>query len=137
MSNNLKGFLTLSDTDNEKAKCEIDAKDKDNALMNCTADISKIILNKQNIILNFKEQEMKGDNNNIYFIGLNDIEIINLGDEEKDNSNNESSKGTNIGLIVGLVVGLGVPIIASLAIVIIIIHKKKKLPSNDENNINI
>ena len=137
MSNNLKGFLTLSDTDNEKANCEIDAKDKDNALMNCSADISIIILNKQNITLNFKVQEMKGDNNNIYFIGLNDIEIINLGDGEKDNSNNESSKGTNIGLIVGLVVGLGVPIIASLVIFIIIIHKKKKLPSNDENNINI
>ena len=51
--------------------------------MNCSADISKIILNKQNITLNFKEQEMKGDNNNIYFIGLNDIEIINLLDEKK------------------------------------------------------
>ena len=136
LENNLKGFLTFSNTDNEKANCEIDAKDKDNALMNCKTNISKIILNKQNLILNFKEQEMKGDNNSIYFIGLNDIEIINLGNKEKDNINNKGSEGMNFGLMVGLAVGLGVFIII-LLIVFVVFVRKKKMCSENNKNINV
>ena len=87
MANNLLGQLTFLNTYDKKASCEIDAKDKNNAFMKCEIDAKEInFTNKQ---ISIKEQEIEGQDNNIYFDGLNDVLFI--GIEQGDNNNGEKN----------------------------------------------
>ena len=127
MSNKLLGKLTFLNSNDKKASCEIDAKDKNNAFMKCDVDAKEIdFTNKQ---ISIKEQELEGQDNNIYFDGLNDVLFI--GIEPGDENQKKSKK--KIGLIIGLVIGLVVCL--SIAIFVSLYFYKKKHTQNTKDNI--
>ena len=127
MANNLLGQLTFLNTDDKKASCEIDAKDKNNAFMKCDIDAKEInFTNKQ---ISIKEQEIEGQVNNIYFDGLNDVLFIGI---EPGNENQKKSK-KNIVLIIVLVLASAVFI--SLVVSISLFFYQKKHIQNTTKNI--
>ena len=124
MENHLFGELTFLNTDNKIANCEIDATDKDKALLECYTNLSEIVMNNQSDKLSFKEQEMKGKNNNVYFIGLNEVEIIREKEEDETDKNNDEKDKNKTGLIIGIVVG-SICFVALIVILIIFLYKKR------------
>ena len=144
MNNNLLGKLTFLNTDNKIANCEINATDKDNALIKCNADISKIVGNNLADKLSFKERELKGENNNVYFDGLNEVEIISIieekviekeeEEEEEKDKQDKNKKGKKTGLIVGVIVGSLAFIALVILLIYLFIRYKNKLRQNNEKN---
>ena len=135
--NNIKGILTFNDKDNEEAKCEINSQDKDNAIMECNVTLSEKLKIEPNLTFSFKEREMKGDTNNIYFEGLNEVEIFS---SKKDNNNTEKKDNNNKKLKIIIIVVIGVVVVSAVVIITIIICKKCKHSKNEndaqkENNI--
>ena len=151
ISNKIIGKLEIIGS-NENVNCEIDAKDKDKASIDCTTDMSEIIKQLGITQYSFKTREIISDNNNVYFNGLNDVKIIipvedqevepeeeEEGQKEKEKEPNnpenpEKSKKSNTGLIVGLVVG-GVVVIGIITFLILFFKmRKNNNPISDMNN---
>ena len=110
MANNLLGQLTFLNTFDKKASCEIEGKNKNNAFMKCEIDAKEInFTNKQ---ISIKEQEIEGQDKNIYFDGLNDVLFI--GIEQGDNNNGEKKSKKNIALII-------VPVLASVVFISLLV----------------
>ena len=138
--NNIKGILTFIDKDNEEANCEINAKDKNNASMECNVTLSENLKIVPNLTFSFKEREMKGDSNNIYFEGLNEVEILtskndNKNDNDNDNDNNNNEKKDNNNKktkIIIIIVAISVVVVCAI-IIIIISWKKCKSPKKENN----
>lgn len=121
--------INLLFTNKEIVNCKINAKDKDNSKLICSAKLSPVSRYNPYNKFFFEEEEILGTNNNYYFIGLKDIEIENKvyeqvseGDEEEEQGNVKKNKKNN-GVIVGLLFGGSVIII--VIIVSIIINRKK------------
>ena len=121
--------INLLFTNKEIVNCKINAKDKDNSKLICSAKLSPVSRYNPYNKFFFEEEEILGTNNNYYFIGLKDIEIENKvyeqvseRDEEEEQGNVKKNKKNN-GVIVGLLFGGSVIII--VIIVSIIINRKK------------
>ena len=134
ISNKIIGTLGFTNSI-QNINCEVDLKDKDNASLNCRTDMSKIIKELGVGKYSFKTQEIIGDNNNIFFNGLNEVKISTLDSQSEKKSKN------NIGLIVGLVVA-GLVIIGGGIVLFIFIRIKKnknritEIANNNDNNKN-
>ena len=124
---NIQGELQMNLNNNLKAKCEVDAKNKDDAALNCEINLENVDNTKSDIILTFGNDEILDEKYNVQFSGINNIEIFkfkvkifeeNYPIEEKDKE--------NLGLLLGLSLGLGVPIIVVIVFFIIYCYKKKK-----------
>ena len=134
IDNNLYGFLSFLNTDNKKAVCEINATDKDNAVLTCNTNITDIRMNNLNFNISFKEQEILGKNNNIYFDGLNEVILSYIIENNNNNNIEENNKNKNkVGLIVGLIIGF----LVLIAIIIISIYFFKRFMKSkiEENKI--
>ena len=122
--------LNLLFTNGQNVNCKLNAKDKDNSQLKCSTKLSPVSKYNPYTKLFFAEEEIKGEVNNFYFIGLRDVEIENKvyeqvieeGDEEELEKNNNKSKKNN-GLIVGILFGGGV--IITIILVSVIINRKK------------
>ena len=124
---NIQGELQMNLNNDLKAKCEVDAKNKDDAALNCEINLENVDNTKTDIILTFGNDEILDEKYNVQFSGINNIEIFkfkvkifeeNYPIEEKDKE--------NLGLSLGLSLGLGVPIIVVIVFFIIYCYKKKK-----------
>ncbi len=146
MSNNLSGKLSLSDTNQKSFDCEIDAKDKDKASMICDVNITDLALKFQRDKFKFEEVEITGENNNIYFEGIKDIQIFsnkisinpdNINDNNNDNDNNDNSDSEDKNKKILLIVIICVGIVLVIAIIGISIYCYKKKKNKNINEVHI
>ena len=123
----IQGELKMNLNNDLKAKCEVDAKNKDDAAVNCEINLENINNTKSDIILTFENDEILDEEYNVQFSGINNIEIFKFKVKifEENYPMEETNKG-NLGISLGLSLGLGIPILVIIIFFIIYYIKKKK-----------
>ena len=122
------GELKIKDKNDIKANCEVDAKNKNNATLNCFINLETII-NNSSEVLTFEDDEILSEEHNVLFLDINKIEIFAykiIEEEIKDNTFYGANDEDKTDLIIGLTVGLGVPALIATIIIGIYFYKKKK-----------
>ena len=114
----LEEDFELAEVNDTKVKCVFSLKEDGNGDLSCNFNANN---HKKIKTFSFKISEIKVDDNDIYFVNLNDIELINT----------EENNLKKILIIVGSIVG-GVVVATSIGIVVYCIKKKKKLQLANE-----
>ena len=84
--NIIKGKIEIAEIKNESADCKLNIKKNKKADLNCVINVEKY---KEYKILSFKTSEIGSDNNKIYLLNMNKINLIY---KEKIDENNDDSK---------------------------------------------
>ena len=84
--NIIKGKIEIAEIKNESADCKLNINKNKKADLNCVINVEKY---KEYKILSFKTSEIGSDNNKIYLLNMNKINLIN---KEKIDENNDDSK---------------------------------------------
>ena len=140
---NIFGELKIREKNDIKAYCNVNASNKEDALLNCEINLKTILNNNSDEIITFEDDEIKSEQHNILFSGMNNIEILKfkmkaeimpIEDIKEDEKEKETKKKKNTSLIIGLTIGFGIPIIGVLIFLIIFYYKKKRSKINQNEN---
>ena len=126
------GSVHFSNIKNKNIECEINGYDKNNASLLIKSNISDILLNSQPNKLSINMKEIISDNNNVFFIGLDEVEITILSE------NNNKSNYKNLWFFILLAV---IGIIFILIIIVVLYNKysrnkwKKIIEENNDEKL--
>ena len=126
VSDIISGKLKIKYQNDLKANCFVYAKDKEDASLNCQINLKNIRNKDSNKVLTFEDDEILSEQHNVLLSGINNIEIIKLKLDEKEETKEIKKKINKTGLAIGLSLGLGVPCFGLVIFFAIYLNKKKK-----------
>ena len=126
IKNKIIGNINFYNIENLIANCEINVNNKDNAFLVIKYKISDILSKSESNKLILDTKEIIGDNYNIFFDGLDEVEILVLSEKE------EKEKKNTIWLII-LLIAIMIIIFVAIIIIYFIYKRKKEKKILDEN----
>ena len=118
----IKTLLELTEV-KEKADCEFNVEDSNNANLNCKVNLEQY-KNIKNF--SFKTSEILTDNNHIYLSKLNEVILINTSEEEEEKEKKEEKKNYTVIIILNIIIGIILISIVELFIYFIKKRTKQK-----------